>query len=245
MMSTSWERLTWDSEFFGFPVALIRADTGAGELAPVVAQLCEQGVVLAYWILERPDETRVHAAQEQAGRLVDQKTTFVAPIEAVLSATADATRKTTDYTGEPAVLRPLALAAGVSSRFRVDPSMPAHHFEQLYTIWLERSVRREIAKVVSVTGPADAPTGFVTIGVKNARVDIGLIAVDERARGQGCGKALVRRAAQWGLDSGMETLQVVTQGANTAACELYRRCGMTPETVSPVFHFWLRDVPLR
>ena len=96
-----------------------------------------------------------------------------------------------------------------------------------------------------VTGTVDLPTGFVTVGTKNQRADIGLIAVGESARGMGCGKALVRRAAQWALDSGMKSLQVVTQGTNTAASQLYLRCGLAPETVSPVFHFWLQKESVR
>lgn len=189
--------------------------------------------------------TCFQSAGTEGGLLVDEKTTFHAPIEQVLAATASARSDVSEYRGPAETLRPFALAAGVFSRFRVDPNMSPHLFEKLYGVWLERSVRREIADTVFVTGTPEVPTGFVTVGVKNGRTDIGLIAVDVQARGQGCGKALVRRAATWGRDAHMETLQVVTQGANREACALYERCGLALETVNPVFHFWLQPEPPR
>ena len=245
MKPTDGERLPWDSELFGFPVARVAPGVSASALPGAISRRWEQGIRLAYWTLDRPDETRSSAALALKASLVDEKTTFVGAAAGVVAATASAPRDVVEYVGDGAALRPLALAAGVFSRFRVDPKMQPHHFEQLYLAWLERSVRKEIASAVFVTGTRESATGFVTVGVKEHRTDIGLIAVDARARGHGCGKALVGRAAQWSLAAGIDTIQVVTQGSNSEACALYARCGLAVESINPVFHFWLESVPPR
>ena len=244
-MSSPWEPLTWDGTFFGLPVVRLAPQLPAQELAAALDQLRESGVRLVYWVLERPDEARARSALAAGALHVDDKTTFHAGVNQVLTATASAPVETRVFEGPAERLRPLALAAGARSRFRVDPKVGVERFERLYTLWLEGSLRGELAEVTFVTGSPDAPTGFVTVGRKQGRADIGLIAVDPLVRGQGCGKALVRRAAQWAREAGLERIQVVTQGENREACALYERCAFDRESVSPVFHFWLEAEPLR
>lgn len=244
-MTSPWDPLAWDSSFFGLPVARLHADTPAHQLGAALDDLRANGIGLAYWLLERPDEERARSALAAGGLHVDDKTTLHARTQQVLTATAQALGVASAFEGPAEHLRPLALDAGVQSRFRVDPKVGVEHFERLYTLWLERSLNGELAEAVYVTGAPGQPTGFITVGRKDGRADIGLIAVDARARGQGCGKALVRRAAQWAHDAGLEHLQVVTQGANREACALYERCGFERESVSPVFHFWLTTEPRR
>jgi dTDP-4-amino-4,6-dideoxy-D-galactose acyltransferase len=140
----------------------------------------------------------------------------------------------------PALVR-LAFAAGELSRFRADPRFPRPAFERLYQTWIERSARSEIAAAVLVMTPTADPAdlyGMVTVGIENQTGRIGLIAVDERARGHGIGGTLMRQAHYlMALRSSTNSL-VTTQLDNVAACRLYRSAGYQLDTLQYVYHFW-------
>ena len=79
---------------------------------------------------------------------------------------------------------------------------------------------------------------MVTIGEKNNRADIGIIAVDNNFRGQDVGKILVQGVINYSIRNGYSSLQVVTQKMNESACRFYERCGFTAEQVVNVYHYW-------
>jgi GNAT superfamily N-acetyltransferase len=122
----------------------------------------------------------------------------------------------------------LGVAAGLYSRFRVDPRMPAGAFDSLYRTWTTRSALGELADALLVAAPpgeeAD-PLGIVTIALDGQAAQIGLIAVREDARGGGVGSMLIRAAHRWMLDRAARRATVVTQLDNGDACRLYERAG--------------------
>ncbi len=125
------------------------------------------------------------------GTLADEKATFVASLAGQPDAEAAAAMGE-EYAGGPRVceyaeeeasqeLIALSIAAGVQSRFCVDPRFPRDKFELLYRIWIERSVRRELADAVLVVRESRAPSagllGMVTVSAAQSGGSIGLIAV--------------------------------------------------------------------
>src|SRR5690606_14128178 len=95
-----------------------------------------------------------------------------------------------------------------------------------------------IAHEVLVFLENSVPSGFVTLGEKKDRADIGIIAVDQNHRGKGIGKALMSSAEKWASDKGYNSIQVVTQGDNVPACLLYESCGYKVESVAFFYHIW-------
>lgn len=59
----------------------------------------------------------------------------------------------------------------------------------------------------------------------NAYAYIHDIAVDEKYRGQGVGRALMERAIEWAKSQGFPGMMLETQDNNVAACRFYERCG--------------------
>ena len=81
--------------------------------------------------------------------------------------------------------------------------------------------------------------GMVTVGMKNGRGDIGLVAVHESMRGKNVGVNLTRAAQKWAIGKGCRYAQVVTQGNNLAACKLYEKCGYRVESIVNFYHIWI------
>lgn len=138
----------------------------------------------------------------------------------------------------PALLE-LAWESGIYSRFNVDPNFKSNEYKHLYKTWIEKSVNKEIAKDVLVYMDEDIISGMITLGEKNKRGDIGLLAVSNVARGKGIGKKLMIAAENYFKEKGYDQLQVVTQGANKAALNLYQSCGYHIDDRTYFYHFWL------
>lgn len=233
--------LEWDSEFFGFKVARILPERlQTGELEETLVELARDGVSLSYWASDPEDEASQEAARSLGGFLADRKVTYVIDADEMRARTVSPEVMVEPYLAETTTpeLEELALQAGIYSRFRVDPRMPAGGFEELYRLWISYSVSGKIADRVLVVRESGRIVGMVTLGCKAGRADIGLVAVDASMRGKSLGCALVNAAQQWALDNGFDEAQVVTQGENEAACRLYEKAGYRVNKVENIYHFW-------
>jgi dTDP-4-amino-4,6-dideoxy-D-galactose acyltransferase len=234
--------LPWDTDVFGFPVARFRDSVRSAEsLARAIELLRDRAVHLAYYAFPWDDAGLRDIARAQGGRLVDRKVTYSAACSEIVaeppSAGVDVVRYEPDEPDETLIR--LARQSGEYSRFRTDPRVEPRVFEHIYDAWIRNSANRTMADDVFVARIDGITAGLVTVGERCGRGDIGLLAVDARARRRGVGRALVARARDWTLSRGMSAAQVVTQGENTAACALYEACGYRAEQVLAVFHFWL------
>lgn len=237
----AWAPLPWDSQFFGVGVGRLHAqELSAGELAEQATAAREAGLELLY-LVTAPDDERSNTSAHQAGAwLADRKVTFgmLVTAETRELPVSHAVRPTTQLTAR---LESLALQSGKYSRFRLDPRFEAGVFPRLYGLWLRNSLSHDLAREVLVfeTEAGAEALGLLTLGVKQGRADIGLLAVDEQARGQRIGQQLVQAARQRTAAWGLAELQVVTQLENAPACRFYRKCGFTEYTVEHIYHLWL------
>jgi dTDP-4-amino-4,6-dideoxy-D-galactose acyltransferase len=139
----------------------------------------------------------------------------------------------------PERLYDLAIQSGHYSRFSLDPQLAKDSFKQLYRTWLERSVDRVIAEEVFVYETENMIRGFITLGIKNNKPDIGLVAVDADRRSMGIGASLLEIAEFWAYNHAKKNeIQVITQGANQGACNFYERNGYSLNAVTYIYHWW-------
>jgi len=233
-----YQLLDWDSGFFGMGVARITEPTLAKRnLADILLALKREGVKLAYWPSSRECEDE---ARGLGGYLVDAKTTFAIDLLG-LSDDLLSIDLVEPYSPSMPVaeLEELAVLSGACSRFALDPRIPRDKVAALYRTWMNRSLAKEMASEVLVIREGSSVVGVVTLGEKNGRGDIGLIAVDAGHRGRRYGEKLVRAAQKWFIENGYARGQVVTQGKNLPACRLYAGCGYSVEKVEYFYHFWL------
>lgn len=234
--------LDWDSDFFGMTVAQILPNRlTIEELEQAINVMKMQKVRLAYWASDPHDVVSQNAAQACHGLLADRKITYYTELAQTEYTAAGSDWVVEEYakTSPNSQLEALAAQAGIYSRFRVDPHIPDDKFFELYRQWILKSVNRQIADAVLVAYRDGLIAGMVTVGIKNGRGDIGLIAVDAQMRGKSLGSALIRAAQNYALKCGLTSAQVITQGDNIAACTLYERCGYRVEKMDYFYHFWM------
>jgi len=259
-MTKAFQILDWDTTFFGFPVGKVTSsDLSPDALRDVLADCLKEGLQLVYWSAHQPLELPENALGAMGGRLVDEKVTYLRQVELFSKSAFERTIDKVLDTEQTAPIQvsnteniqlylaststpeldALAIQCGEHSRFAVDPAISREKYEGMYLSWLANSLNKTMADEIFVVKEDGKIVGMVTAADKQGKGNIGLLAVDHKARRKGYGKALVSKVLHWSAEQGLLEASVVTQRANVEACRLYERCGYRLESVRYFYHFWL------
>ncbi|CAL7960559.1 dTDP-4-amino-4,6-dideoxy-D-galactose acyltransferase [Gammaproteobacteria bacterium] len=235
--------LELDAGLFGFKVAkILLPQLSLIELQTILNELHKQNIRLVYWPSDSTDEKSQQAAKKLEGFLGSEHITYLLDLKTLDPSPLVAPeieiyeRKSASIDIE---LEQLAIQAGTYSHFNTDPNFPKELFLKLYRTWIENSVNGSVASRILVIRNDNKIVGMTTLGTKNNRGDIGLLAVNTNFRGKNFGTKLVCAAQTNFIESGFSHAQVVTQKANVPACRLYEKCNFRQEKIENFYHFWL------
>lgn len=228
---------TWDSTFFGVRIAEVKPDRGSVDLAAAVQRADEDDVECLYFLADAEDHDRVRAAEAEGFGLVGIRLTLARETGSGATVATDSRVRVARSDDVP-VLVPLARRSHRNTRFYRDPRFDRARVDDMYGIWIERSVHGELADAVFVAEVRERPSGYLTIAREADAAVIGLVAVDESVRGQGIGSALLCAALRWAADAGLPRVSVVTQGHTPAAIRFYERGGFEATLVQLWYHRW-------
>jgi len=243
MKQEAYDHLAWDTDTFGFNVARVTArGPGRQPLRDILRDLRSRNYRLVYIFADPGDGTTVREVLDNKGFLAARNITYVAELGRLENSAGKRNgMRSSGFNGSMPTreMERLAVQSGQYSRFHQDPLFPRELFELLYRRWIDRAVRKEIAREVLVLQKEARVIGMVTLGEKNGRGDIGLLAVDTMFQRSHIASGLVQDAQHWFREQGFTTGQVVTQAANRPACRLYEKCGYRIETIEDIYHCWL------
>jgi ribosomal protein S18 acetylase RimI-like enzyme len=228
------ELLEWDTEFWGKRIGRVRE----GELDDVRAAEVDvwadaQRVDCLYYLAPGADPDSALAAERAGFGLMDVRTELACePRAADLPGGIREARE-----DDAAPLRAIAAASHGVTRFYADPNFPNERCDDLYDTWISRSLEGW-ADAVLVADANGRPAGYVSCHLAERTGSIGLIAVDESARGAGLGVGLARAAVAWCAGRGADRMTVVTQGRNVAAVRTFERAGFLASSIDLWFHKW-------
>ncbi len=223
------EKLQWDTDFFGYEVARAIDFTGTTE---EVIEINQYPAKLMYVFAEQAME---HLPANFF--LADEKVVFKQKLQTHLVAPLVQTEIIEFFEPNEALVA-LAIQSGLYSRFKVDANFKNQEFERLYTKWIENSF--DTSKNARVFGyiSEEKLLGFVTLGFKNNIPDIGLIAVDEQARGMGIGSKLLQYLYAFLMHEQQQELTVTTQGKNLPAMAFYQKNFFEVFSSTYIYHVW-------
>ncbi|MBS1589366.1 MAG: GNAT family N-acetyltransferase [Bacteroidetes bacterium] len=231
-------KLEWDSEFFKFIVGeIVGKIQNEKDIENIELLIRNSNMKLAYYATPTELPSFVFKNDYFDIVMVDKKTIYTKSINPDLEISPSIISVDSNPPQIEQLVH-LAIQSGVYSRFNIDKKIGKDKFEEMYKLWLDNSISRRIAKEVLAYQLDNQIAGFVTLGEKNNRADIGIIAVDYHFRGKGIGKDLMSSAEKWFSNLGYHSIQVVTQGTNIPACSLYESCGYKVEQVMYFYHFW-------
>ncbi|MDX2164261.1 MAG: GNAT family N-acetyltransferase [Gammaproteobacteria bacterium] len=225
--------LDWDTAQLGVSTAKITSIT-----PEILAEAKQAGIRLVYFQTLESDIPSIKLARELGGILVDNKITYLMSLKDLSLPSVPDVKAYSDKTPSDELIQ-LAYESGLYSRFRADPNLTDQQFKAIYKTWITNSVNHSVADDVLVISENNKLLGMVTVGDKNRRGDIGLLAVAESARGKNIGTRLVKAAQNYFIQKNYSHSQVVTQQTNIPACKLYEKCGYHVEKTECFFHFWV------
>jgi dTDP-4-amino-4,6-dideoxy-D-galactose acyltransferase len=228
--------LAWDSHFFGYKTGLLILNANRTlNLRNLIEKNLDYKLL---YIRCTPGHAQQEEITQLGGILTDEKITFVQDIPAPPYSYSSNIELYPENEPNEEIIQ-LGLASGVYSRFKVDKNFKNNEFERLYEMWIKNSTNKTIAKHVLAYQKEKKYIGLLTLGEKNNRADIGILAVDEQYRGMGIGKSLVQKSFELSAEMGYTQLQVVTQKANINACKFYESMGFNIHSIENIYHLWI------
>ncbi|GAA4370435.1 hypothetical protein GCM10023185_44880 [Hymenobacter saemangeumensis] len=231
------EKLPWDSQWLGLPVARYVADAGTmAEAQAAAKEAREGGIRLLYLVMPPHSREEVSGIQALGARLLDEKLSYVMALVAERPVELPHGLVLQKVKAPVSPLEELAIQSGAYSRFRLDARIGPAAFEALYRRWLHQSVEKGDVWTIQSAGKE---LGLLALGQRGTMLSIELLAVAPPARRRRLGRLLVACAAREARQQGLDGLQVVTQGANEPARRLYESCGFELARTEYVYHWWL------
>lgn len=241
------ELLTWDSEFWGFPIARVRGRTLTPERLREIDRRCQaRSIACLFFLATFDDPMTVRSAEQGQFHLVDTKVTLSRPTERLTPADPQQplpwanVRLAVESDLEP--LRRIASQCFVDSRFYFDHHFPRDKCSAFYERWVVESFNG-FADLMLVADREGIPVGCLTYhlpanGELAARNGLLFVAVEARRRG--VSRALQLAALDWLAERQVPMATTMTQGRNVAAQAAGQQCGFVPQRVELWYHKWYR-----
>jgi dTDP-4-amino-4,6-dideoxy-D-galactose acyltransferase len=231
--------LDWDTEFFGARIAKVEGVHLTDESVVQVLQWSRDHKVACLYFLCAPDDDRsVEIAEQNGFHLVDVRMELSWRLQAVTNDSKIEVRRF--QPSDLPQLQEIASGAYESTRFYYDHYFSRAKSSELYREWITKSCEAR-ADAVFVAPHQATVGGFITCHLESPqRGRIGLVGVNEAARGAGIGQALVKAAQRYFSDQGVGEAFVVTQGRNIAAQRLYQANDFRTHSTHLWYHKWLQ-----
>lgn len=225
-------RLDWDSDFFGIDVFNIIADKEEEVEKFILDNQNQKYLIYAFMGINSLSDKFL---KKENGLLVDTKVILEKSLKKTLLNTSNSIveYKNNQPTKE---LYALALESGKYSRFKQDNRLQKDKFEELYSLWIEKSCLDNETKIF-VSKSDCTINGFITVSIKNKIGKIGLIAVDSSMQGKGIGNKLLAISEDYLALNSVDTIIVPTQKNNKPAMTFYEKMGFKELEVQNIYHF--------
>jgi dTDP-4-amino-4,6-dideoxy-D-galactose acyltransferase len=231
--------LPWDSEHFGQRIAkVLLSKLSTEEIQGLDAWCQEQRINCLYFLSSATGGPALWAAQIQSFRLVDLRVTLLAKLDGLALAPSQDENISLASAADIPDLRSIATHNHQDSRFYVDPHFERSKCDELYAIWIEKSVKDPSQRVFTYKPEGNALGYVSTYQDENGNGFIGLVGIAKTCQGQGIGTLLTKHCLRVLQADGCKQVEVVTQGRNTKAIQLYEKCGFRLKSIQTWFHKW-------
>jgi dTDP-4-amino-4,6-dideoxy-D-galactose acyltransferase len=232
--------LPWDTDFFGFRVARVAADTLTPALCGQIDAWCGQNQIDCLYFIGRSDDPETtQLAERNQYHLVDIRVMMERDIQRSENPSAIVTRAATP--ADLPVMREIAATSFRSARFHQDPRIPREKADALYVRWIEADLGGR-ADVVLVTGDGDQLRGYLSCyshrDGDTASGGFGIMGVHPKYRGLGVARGLVDAALNWFAERGTTRVSFPTQARNITTQRVFQRAGFLTYDVRLVYHKW-------
>lgn len=133
----------------------------------------------------------------------------------------------------------IAFESGKYSRFKLDYHFSPEIFKLVYSTWLNRSVKKEIAHDILIYQQDQDIQGLLTYNIQDKVCTIGLIGVSPNHQHKRIGTKLLLKLEEILNPKEVDEIEVATQFENKIACSFYEHNGYKIKKIINVYHIWL------
>lgn len=234
--------LSWDSEHFGIGIArLIPESLSKPDLSSALAW-CSLNKIECIYALIDPYSRTTTLLSSNGFELIDVRITLTRPVEIALHAREGISDIRIARHEDRMKLKILSHNIKWRSRFTLDKKFNQKSVEEMYSIWVCKSVL-SAKDIVFIASVENVDVGFIVCDIADQEGVISLIGVSNKYAGMGIGKDLIAYGLSWFNKQNMiNVLRVVTQADNYPALALYERSGFTVSNCQLWYHRWLEEI---
>jgi dTDP-4-amino-4,6-dideoxy-D-galactose acyltransferase len=223
------EKVSWDSDFFGYTVG--KVNFNSDEDFTKFLKIDKNAFRLIYIFSQNELEL-----VDEYTKKVDTKLTFTKIIEIKTINDPNLSIKKVNIKEEnfESILQ-LAYLSGKYSRFKLDENFKNEEFKKMYKVWISNTTNNKKIIVKYVNSEI---VGLVVYSICKTKVNIELISVSEVVQGQGIASELIREIEKIGHENKCNTVEVVTQGINLPATNLYKKNNFNISNSILIYHYW-------
>lgn len=238
--------LAWDTDFFGKRIGRITGNyLDATKLQEVMDWADETQLDCLYFLANVDGIESIRLVEDGGFRFQALRTCVARSLDNLESITLpDAPRLILRpaHTNDVEVLRPIAQHSYTWTRFYNDPCFSEKSCQQMYDIWLTKSIQGEYADYVVVAELDGKAIGYMTCkrdeDPDGSEGSFHLLGVEPAVRGQKIGQRVIVAAMWWLQTQGMTSVYLATQGRNIPVIRFYERLGFVSTSVQMWYHWW-------
>ena len=230
--------LEWDSQFFWKIIGRVAGSKLDPRLtAEINAWSEENRVDCLYFLATSDDRQTSQTAENDRYHLVDIRVTLENKLREPVSSRGHSAHIRPANVNDIENLRIISRNNHRDSRFYYDGHFDREKCDELYAVWIEKSVRGGTDEVL-VWEENRQPVAYVTGKITPAGSgSVELVGVHPAWQGKGIGYQLTMQMLAW-FQQQANRVTVVTQGRNIGAQILYQRCGFVTVSTELWYHKW-------
>jgi dTDP-4-amino-4,6-dideoxy-D-galactose acyltransferase len=233
----TFEPLSWDSEFFGFPIArVVLDDADETSLREVAHEARAAGITCLYGYLDALNVHLSYTIQALGWRLVDVATTFSLSLREPPIARPPETEFRVGTVADVEAVTEIAEQMAEWSRFAADPRFGIEAARRLQRSWVDRAVGPSEDHTLMV---AEQESGIVALIGRVATPQPRVDAVGTTKRGSGAARYLIQGSREWAHPEPLLGGPIASR--NVAALRYVSHCGYRASKVEYLYHHWLDE----
>ena len=239
-------KLSWDSNFFGYPIAYVSSRYLSDNIQNVINFFVKQNnIKLVQFLCNCHDNFSVKVAEKNGYHFTDIRITFSLFLKKYLEVSDETILPGKFELARIEHIENLCTLTNFlynDSRYFYDGNFEFDRINLFYSEWVKKAVIGSFDHECYCYFEDDKPLSFCTVRYeKNKLVNIGLFGVGSSYIGNGIGKALLNYVIKTMKIKGFLRINVVTQGRNYAAQNLYQSVGFRTISTELWYHKWVTN----
>lgn len=230
------KKLEWDSNYFGINIAelTLERDTVDKVFFEKIINQSEFDFIQSK--VSIADVLKISNLEKMNFKFADLKVTFTLNLKEFTLMKDERSLVATEYDSD--ALKKISRGIFIDSRYYgYENLFSKYKVDELYEIWLEKSIMGVFDDICLKYCIDNQPVGFVTLKILSERARIGLIGVSNKFQSQGVGGKLIRNAVSFLRNKNVDFLDVSTQGKNIIAENFYIKQGFRLKEIESWYYY--------